>query len=161
MVEFDNRRFRDILGSYATGVAIVTARAPDGSAVAATINSFASVSLAPPLVLWSVQRDVGPYAAFAVTGHFAVHVLHAGQAALAQHFARDVDDKFEGVETHRGVADLPLLTDCAALLQCAVEHRYPGGDHMIVVGRVLTLDHRPAQPLVFHGGRFRTVIDIG
>ncbi len=161
MLKFDKRRFRDTLGSYATGVAIVTARAPDGSAVAATINSFASVSLAPPLVLWSVRRDVGPYAAFAVTGHFAVHVLHAGQAALARHFARDIDDKFDGIETHPGIAGLPLLTDHAALLQCAVEHRYPGGDHLILVGRVLMLDHRPAQPLVFHAGQFRTLADVG
>ncbi len=161
MVEFDSRRFRDILGSYATGVAIVTARAPDGSAIAATINSFAPVSLAPPLVLWSVQRDVGPFAAFAVAGHFAIHVLHAGQTAIARHFARDIDDKFDGQETHRGVANLPLLTDYAALLQCAVEHRYPGGDHLILVGRVLTLDHRPVQPLIFHAGQFRTLADIG
>jgi flavin reductase (DIM6/NTAB) family NADH-FMN oxidoreductase RutF len=157
MDRFDSRRFRDVLSSYATGVTVVTALAADGRAVAATVNSFASVSLVPPLVLWSVQRDVGPFADFAAAGHFAVHVLHAGQADLANHFARDIDDKFREIGTNSGIAGLPLLPEYAALLQCATEHRYPGGDHLILVGRVLALEQRATEPLVFHAGRFRAL----
>ncbi len=157
MDDFDSRRFRDVLGSYATGVTVVTTLAADGRAVAATVNSFAAVSLVPPLVLWSVQRDVGPYAAFAAAGHFAIHVLHAGQAELADHFARDIDDKFARVETRAGIGGLPLLPEYAALLQCATEHRYPGGDHLILVGRVLAVERHRAEPLVFHAGRYRSL----
>lgn len=151
----DARRLRDALGRYATGVAIVTARAGDGCPVGMTVNSFAAVSLAPPLVLWSAQRGVPPYDAFAVAGHYAVHVLHAGQQVLSDRFATLGIDRFAGLESIDGLAGLPLLADYAARFQCAVEHRYDGGDHLILVGRVLSVDERPGEPLVYLAGRYR------
>ncbi|MBB5016231.1 flavin reductase family protein [Rehaibacterium terrae] len=150
----DARRLRDALGRYATGVAIVTARAGDGRPVGMTVNSFAAVSLAPPLVLWSAQRGVPPYDAFAVADHYAVHVLHAGQQALSDRFATPGIDRFAGLAPLDGLAGLPLLADYAARFQCAVEHRYDGGDHLILVGRVLAVDARPGEPLVYHAGRY-------
>ncbi len=144
---------RQALGTFATGVTVVTARTETGRPVAMTVSSFAGVSLDPPLVLWCAQRGIGPFAGFAAAKHFAVHVLHAGQGDEAMHFAQDIDDKFGGVEPEQGVADLPLLPDCAACFQCAVEHRIDGGDHLILMGRVLAVDCRDAEPLVFHGGR--------
>lgn len=151
-----NTEMRNALSAFATGVTVVTARTASGSPVAMTVSSFTGVSLDPPLVLWCAQRDIGPYADFAAAGHFAVHVLHAGQADLAMHFARDIDDKFSELAPERGTADLPLLTDCAARFQCRVEQRLDGGDHLIVLGRVVELDCREVEPLVFHGGRLGT-----
>ena len=148
---------RQALGTFATGVTVVTARAETGEPVAMTVSSFAGVSLDPPLVLWCAQRDIGPFAAFAAAKHFAVHVLHAGQGDLAMHFARDIDDKFTGVKVEKGMADLPLLEDHAACFQCHVERRFEGGDHLILLGRVMEIDCREAaDPLLFHGGRLGT-----
>ncbi len=147
---------RQALGHFATGVTVVTARAETGQAVAMTVSSFAGVSLDPPLVLWCAQRGIGPFSAFAAASHFAVHVLHAGQVETAMHFAQDIEEKFNGVETRQGIAGLPLLADCAACFQCGVERCIEGGDHLILMGRVLAVDCRDAEPLVFHGGRLGT-----
>ena len=145
---------RQALGTFASGVTVITARAETGQPVAMTVSSFAGVSLEPPLVLWCAQRNIGPFAAFSAAEHFAVHVLHDGQGELAMHFARDIDDKFAGVRYGQGLANLPLLADHAACFQCHVEHRIEGGDHLILLGRVLEIDCRnTAEPLLFHGGR--------
>ena len=155
MPDFDARQLRDALSAFATGVAVVTARDPHGNAVAMTVNSFTTVSLEPPLVLWSVHRGIGPFDAFNVASHYAVHVLHAGQEDVARHFAQDMDDKFAGIRFTSGIEGLPLLEDFTARFQCRVEQRLDGGDHVMLLGRVLDLDHRPGEPLVFHAGGFR------
>jgi flavin reductase (DIM6/NTAB) family NADH-FMN oxidoreductase RutF len=152
-MEPGNTEMRQALGAFATGVTVVTARADSGHPVAMTVSSFTGVSLAPPLVLWCAQRGVGPFADFATADHYAVHVLHAGQADLAMHFARDIDDKFGDEVPATGIAELPLLADSAACFQCRVEQRIDGGDHIILLGRVLALDVRDVEPLIFHGGR--------
>ncbi len=148
-----NQCMRAAFGAFATGVTVVTARADDGRPVAMTVSSFAGVSLDPPLILWCAQRDVWPFAVFNTTGHFAVHVLHAGQADLAMHFAREIDDKFADIEHRTGLEGVPILDDYAALFQCRVEQRLDGGDHAILLGRVMELDHKPNDALVFHAGQ--------
>jgi flavin reductase (DIM6/NTAB) family NADH-FMN oxidoreductase RutF len=155
MPDIEVMRLRDALGAFATGVTVVTARACDGSPVAMTVNSFTTVSLDPPLVLWCAHRGVGPFDAFHEASHYAVHVLHAGQEALSNHFAQDIADKFSGLPYLNGIADLPLLEDFTARFQCRVEQRLNGGDHVMLVGRVLELDHRPNEPLIFHAGQYR------
>lgn len=155
MTDMDPRKLREALGAYATGVTVATARAPDGRPVAMTVNSFTTISLEPPLVLWCAQRDIGPFAAFHAAGHYAVHVLHAGQEDIASHFARDIDDKFAGIRFADGIEGLPLLDDFTARFQCRVERRLDGGDHVMLLGRVLTMDYRPAEPLIFHAGAYR------
>ncbi|GIX30615.1 MAG: hypothetical protein KatS3mg124_1087 [Porticoccaceae bacterium] len=151
---FPTRAFRDALGAFATGVTVVTARGPAGEDVGLTANSFNSVSLDPPLVLWSLAKTARSRPAFEQASHFAVHVLAADQDALALRFAQRGADKFAGLELARGPGDLPLLSGCAARFICRTVHRYEGGDHLIFVGEVEHFEHWPRPPLLFHAGRF-------
>ena len=153
---FDCRSFRDALGSFATGIAVVTACAPDGSFVGLTINSFNSVSLAPPLVLWSLDLGSPSLEAFRTASHYAVNILAADQEELSQRFAMRAPDKFGDLEICTGFGGVPLLHGCCAWFECANETQYPGGDHIIFLGRVERFTGDPARaPLVYHGGRYR------
>jgi len=115
---FDPREFRRALGAFTTGVTIVTARALDGTPVGVTANSFNSVSLDPPMVLWSLARSSRSLAAFQSADHWVVHILAADQEALSNRFARSGEDKFSGVAIEAGASAAPLLKDCACRLQC-------------------------------------------
>jgi len=151
----DARAFRDALGQFATGVAIVTACGDDGERVGATVSSFNSVSLNPPLVLWSLDKKALSRAAFESSTHFAVHILTLEQRELAQLFARRGADKFAGLQCREGLGGVPLLGQCAACFECETRHRYEGGDHIIFVGEVLQFERLAGSPLLFHGGAFR------
>lgn len=153
----DSKDFRSALGSFATGVTIVTTVAPDGTDVGMTANSFNSVSMDPPLVLWSIGKNALSQPAFATAGHFAVHILAADQQSLSDRFARRGEDKFAGLDLERGPGDVPLLGGCAARFKCRTAYRYEGGDHDIIVGEVLEFDHFEKHPLVFHRGRYSAV----
>ena len=157
----DTRALRDALGRFATGVCIVTARTAAGDPVGMTVNSFSSVSLEPPLVLFSIARTCFSHADWIVAEHYAVNVLGLGQRELSTRFARALSDKWSRLSFERGIADLPLLPGALARFQCRSEHRYEGGDHMILVGRVLAFDMpRPhGEPLVFFEGRYRELAD--
>jgi 3-hydroxy-9,10-secoandrosta-1,3,5(10)-triene-9,17-dione monooxygenase reductase component len=146
--------FRGALGRFATGVTIVTTRDASGNDVGLTANSFSSVSLDPPLVLWSLSRQSLSLPAFTQAGFFAVHVLASSQDELSERFARRGVDKFAGLPVGRGPGDIPLLADCSARFQCRKTYEYAGGDHVIFVGEVLSFDHSDRPPLVFHGGRY-------
>ena len=149
--------FRAALGMFATGVTIVTARQADGTPVGLTANSFNSVSLAPPLVLWSLARSAGSMPAFARGSHYAVHILGAAQHALAERFARKAVDRFEGLPFREGAGGVPILDGSVAVFECFNRSRYEEGDHVIFVGEVERCGHRAgASPLLFHGGRFYT-----
>lgn len=149
-------RLREAFGAFATGVTIVTARDADGRPVGMTVNSFTAVSLDPPLVLWCVQRGVPPADAFAGARHYAVHVLEAGQRTLSDRFAdpATLARRFDGLAVDDGIAGLPLISGCPTRLPCEVVQRVEAGDHLILVGRVLAIEHRPAPPLLFHGGQY-------
>ena len=151
---FDTRAFRDALGSFATGVTVITTCAPDGSPVGLTANSFNSVSLEPPMVLWSLARASRSLPAFEQANHWAVHVLAADQEAVSNRFARRGEDKFAGLPVERGEGDVPLLRGCAARFECRGAFRYDGGDHVIFVGEVVRFARGPAAPLVFHAGQY-------
>ena len=148
------REFRDALGSFATGVTIATTSDAAGAPVGVTASSFNSVSVDPPLVLWSLAKNSLSREAFAGSGHFAVHVLTARQEALSNRFARSGEDKFAGVDWHAGELGSPVLTEHAALFECRTRHQYDGGDHIIMVGEVVSFDARDEAPLLFHGGRY-------
>ncbi|MCC5984858.1 MAG: flavin reductase family protein [Rhodobacteraceae bacterium] len=149
------RRFRTALGRFATGVTVITTHTECGS-LGITANSFASLSLDPPLVLWSPARASRRFSAFVECSHMAIHVLAAEQGALAEHFARRAATaEVPGVTD--GIGGVPLLPGVLTRLECAVEAVHPGGDHAIVVGRVLRVATRPGRPLVFHDGRFVTL----
>ena len=155
--QIDPREFRDALGQFPTGVTIVTTRNADGLKVGMTASSFNTVSLNPPLVLWSIDKDAASYDDFMATEHFAIHVLAAGQDELSNLFAQKGMDKFDNVECRDGLNQLPILPEFAACFQCRVEHRYPGGDHTILVGRVLDFESHDREPLLFHGGRYKEI----
>ena len=142
---------------FATGVTIVTARTPDGGLVGLTANSFNSVSLQPPLVLWSLGRSAGSMAAFSAGSHYAIHVLAADQQALALQFAGRASERWLDVPHRPGRSGAPLIEGAAATFECFNRSRYDEGDHVIFVGEVEHCTHRTgASPLLFHGGRFYT-----
>lgn len=152
MDSFDPRTFRDALGQFATGVTIVTARSADGTPVGVTANSFNSVSLDPPLVLWSLAKNSRSMEIFQAAAEFAVHILASDQDALSNRFASRTEDKFAGLEI--APDGLPLLEGCTARFRCRTRHAYDGGDHIIFVGEVIGFEHDDKPPLLFHGGDY-------
>jgi flavin reductase (DIM6/NTAB) family NADH-FMN oxidoreductase RutF len=152
---FSPREFRAALGAFATGVTIVTARTPAGELVGFTANSFNSVSLDPPLVLWSLSRQARSMAALSTGSHYAINVLAADQRALAEVFASKGSDRWSGVDYQVGLAGAPLLAGAMATFECFNRSRYDEGDHVIFVGEVERCAHRAdASPLLYHGGKF-------
>jgi len=145
---------RAALGQFATGVAVVTARAGDGRSVGLTINSFASVSLAPPLVLWSLSKRSSSLAVFAAARSVAIHVLAADQEALARRFAVPGIDRFAGLPRGIGPDGVPLLEGGVARFICTPQARHEAGDHVVFIMRVVHWERAPGQGLVFHAGRF-------
>jgi flavin reductase (DIM6/NTAB) family NADH-FMN oxidoreductase RutF len=150
----DPRDFRNALGTYATGVTIITATAPDGKPYGLTCNSFASVSLNPPLVLWSLGMFSQGLSIFQNASHFAVNVLGASQQALASQFAKSSGDKFSGVDWTPGLGSAPVLKDSIANFQCRAANRYYGGDHIIFLGAVEAYAYNGREPLLFARGGF-------
>lgn len=148
------RAFREALGSFATGVTIATTVDDRGEPVGVTASSFNSVSLDPPLVLWSLAKNSLSRPAFANSGHFAVHVLTATQQELSNRFSRSGEDKFTGVEWNAGELGSPVLAEYAARFECRTRHQYEGGDHIIMVGEVIDFEARDETPLLFLGGRY-------
>jgi len=151
---FDARNFRRALGSFATGVTIITTRSADDTPVGLTVSSFNSVSLEPPLVLWSLANTSRSLEAFRKADHWAVHVLATHQEALSGRFARAGEDKFAGIVLDQGVGRVPLLPDCTARFQCRNAFQYEGGDHVIFVGEVERCGAEAKAALLFHNGRF-------
>jgi flavin reductase (DIM6/NTAB) family NADH-FMN oxidoreductase RutF len=158
---FSTHDFRAALGMFATGVTIVTARGADGAPVGLTANSFNSVSLEPPLVLWSLARSAGSMPAFERGSHYAINILAAEQHALAERFASKAIDRFADLVFREGAGGAPLLDGAAAVFECFNRSRYEEGDHVIFVGEVERCSSRPgAQPLIFHGGRYFTELPL-
>ncbi len=151
---FDTRAFRKVLGRYPTGVTVVATRDAQGVPVGLTCNSFASVSLSPPLVLWSLALHASCLPVFLQAACFSVNFLGAEQAALSRHFSAAGIDRFSGVEYRSGEEGVPLLAGCAAVLECRNEIRHYTGDHVIFIGRVLRYTDAAFKPLVFAEGRY-------
>ena len=150
----DSKQFRKALGSFTTGVTVVTTRGVEGEDVGLTANSFNSVSLDPPMVLWSLDRKSSNAAAFMAAEHFAVHILASDQEHVSNQFAKRGIDRFAGLAVERGHGDVPLLAGCSARFECRTSYRHDGGDHVIFVGEVLAFDSFGRAPLVFHGGNY-------
>ncbi len=146
---------------FATGVTIVTALDAEGRPVGLTANSFNSVSIAPPLVLWSLSLQAGSMPAFEQGSHYAVHILAAEQHALAERFASKDLDRFNGVAFASGTHGVPILDGAAAVFECFNRSRYEEGDHVIFVGEVERCTRQAgAHPLIFHGGRYFTELPL-
>ncbi len=154
--KFSQRTLRDAFGEFATGVTVVTAVRPDGEPVGITANSFSSVSLEPPLLLWCLASGSSSVPAFTEGALFAVHVISHDQRDLAVHFARRGADKFEVDQHWRSKPHPPHIDGALCRFDCRVHALHPGGDHLIVVGEVMGIVRHPGKPLAFHGGHFGT-----
>lgn len=154
----DPNAMRRVCGAYATGVAIVSARCEDGRLCGLTVNSFTSVSLDPPLILWSLSGSSPNLAHFDREGPFAISILAEDQNELALRFARPIRDKFAEVDHRFGVFGAPIIADSVAYLECGASRKVEAGDHVIFVWRVLAAGEAQSRaPLAFHGGSFRSI----
>lgn len=151
---FDLRDFRGALGQFATGVTVVTTLGVDGRKVGMTANSFTSVSMEPPLVLWCPSKRAPSLADFEESTHFAINILASDQHVLSRQFATPSADKFAGAETSEGIAGIPLLDGAVATFQCRTVSRHDAGDHVIYVGEVEKYENAGGDPLVFHAGKY-------
>lgn len=152
----DTRHLRNALGRYATGVAVITTRAPSGKLEGLTANSFAAVSLEPPLILWSLRQQAPSIKSFIDAGAFVVNVLAGEQSHLSDHFTKSRADKFDGIHFSTGFAGCPVLQDPLAVFECRTESTANGGDHIIFIGRVQRVSYREGSPLIFSGGNYGT-----
>jgi flavin reductase (DIM6/NTAB) family NADH-FMN oxidoreductase RutF len=153
----DSWDFRQAVGAFTTGVTVVTTIDEDGGRHGLTANSFTSVSLEPPLVLFCLSERAPSLDGFAASKHFAINVLASDQEDIARRFARPAPDKFAGLAWRTGIFGAPLLDRCIAHIECKLEHVVPGGDHVIVIGRVHRVRAYDGEPLVFHRSRFGTM----
>jgi len=154
---FDQRDLRHAFGMFPTGVTIVTTRTPEGLPIGLTCNSFSSVSLTPPLVLWSLSLYSPNLQAFLQAPHFAVNILACDQAELSRRFAARSIDRFAGVSWSDGEAGVPLIAGAAAHIECRNETRHYSGDHVILIGQVVKYVYRDVEPLVFARGLYRSL----
>jgi flavin reductase (DIM6/NTAB) family NADH-FMN oxidoreductase RutF len=154
--QHDARDFRHALGSFPTGVCLITTLGPDGTRVGLTANSFSSVSLDPPMVLWSLARTANCAPVFRDAEYFAINVLAAQDAALSTHFAKPGTEKFAAFADRfaEGVGGVPVLRAAVATFECHSRHRYYGGDHIVLIGVVERYAHSERTPLVFSRGRY-------
>lgn len=150
-----SRRFRNSLGMFATGITVVTTRTPAGVPIGLTVNSFNSVSLDPPLIVWSLSNDLPSRSVFEGCEYYAINVLAEDQAELSQRFASRLDDKFAGLDFETGVGGIPLLKGCCARFECRNTVRHEGGDHLVFISEVLSFDREDRQPLLYFAGGYR------
>lgn len=153
---FTERHFRDVLAQFATGVTVICTRTGDGRFVGFTANSFNSVSLDPPLVVWSLADTGSNLAAFQSAQRYAVNVLAHDQVELARRFSRPHADRFAGVPCRIGAAGAPLIEGCVAWFECRHHAVHRAGDHVLFIGEVETCERRKGLGLVFHHGRYAT-----
>ncbi|WGS55270.1 flavin reductase (plasmid) [Paraburkholderia sp. D15] len=151
---FEQRQLRDVLGTFVTGVTVVTTLDEHGVAHGVTANSFSSVSLDPPLVLWSQALTSKSYPAFRDSNHFAVNILAHDQIAISNHFARSSEDKFNGIVHDSGIGGVPVLDGAAGHLECVKVAAYPSGDHVVYIGRVERIGHSGRRGLAFGSGKY-------
>lgn len=150
----DLRSYRQALGSFATGITVVTTLRDNGEPVGLTANSFTSVSLEPPLVLWSLARKSPSLGVFEACRHYAINVLSSHQAEHSVRFATPRPDKFAGLDWHPSAEGVPLLEGVTVHLVCENHQRIEAGDHIIFLARVLRYDMRPSDPLIYCRGNY-------
>ncbi|WP_342023655.1 flavin reductase family protein [Arthrobacter citreus] len=153
----DSRDLRSALGTFATGVAVITTLAADGSPVGVTANSFASVSLDPPMILWMPGRHLRSLGHFETAKRFAVNVLAKEQSDISRRFASG-EDKFNGLATATGLGGIPLIEGALAVFETTTAGLHEAGDHYIMLGEVERYSYRCGEPLVFHGGAYCNVV---
>ena len=152
--ELDIKILRNCFGKFATGITVITALAPDGTKIGLTVNSFSSLSLEPPLVLWSLDKKSKSLSAFIAATHFAINVLASDQMDISNNFARTSEDKFNNIKLSESKYDLPLLSGTVAHLECKNISTYEGGDHLIFIGEVEHFKTSNKKPLLYTNGQY-------
>lgn len=153
--EFDKKAFRNALGQFPTGVTVITTKDEDGHPIGVTASSFNSVSMEPPLVLWSVAKKAYSAKIFEAAEFFIINVLAESQVAISNTCARQGADKFANIDYSEGLGGCPKLADTAAYFECKTWKLYEGGDHIIVVGEVINYENNSSnKPLVFARGSY-------
>jgi flavin reductase (DIM6/NTAB) family NADH-FMN oxidoreductase RutF len=155
---FDLRDLRSALGQYATGVAVITARGTDGRRVGMTANSFTSVSMDPPLVLWCPGKNAPSLPTFTEATHFAVNVLGAGHEHISRQFSTPAVDKFFEIDLIDGKGGTPILPEAIASFECRTVRCVEVGDHIVIIGEIEHFEATKGDPLVFHAGSFHAVL---
>ena len=155
----DPRELRNAFGTFATGITVITTKGRDGNDYGLTANSFSSVSLDPPLLLWCLGKQTDCYDAFQNAEYYAVHILADTQQDLSNTFASKGADKFAGLNVERGPGDIPMLSGAVTRFVCKSAHQYPGGDHIIHVGEVMAVSSAEGKPLLFHKGKYETLAE--
>jgi flavin reductase (DIM6/NTAB) family NADH-FMN oxidoreductase RutF len=158
--DIDPLDLRRAFGRFGTGVTVITTCAADGTRAGVTANSFNTVSLNPPIVLWSLAATSPSLAMFRATGHFAVNVLTLEQIELSRQFSRSATDKFAGVAFTDGLHGAPILAGCAATIECTVVNEHVVGDHVLFLGQVKRYAHENAAPLLFFNGKYIQGLDL-
>jgi len=153
---FTERHFRDALAQFATGVTVICTPGAGGRYAGFTANSFNSVSLDPPLIVWSLAESSATLAEFRHADHYSVNVLAHDQVELARRFSRPHADRFAGVAYRLGAGGVPLIDGCIAWFECRHHARHRTGDHMLFIGEVMHCERRKGVGLVFHHGRYAT-----
>lgn len=156
----DTGELRNTLGCFATGVAVITTVSEGYPPLGITINSFASVSLDPPLVLWSLDRESTTYAAFEAATHYTVNILTESQQALSNQFTKTEERQMKGLAYQTGKNGCPILPDVLAFIECEIEQRLEGGDHVILLGRVMRFERHEGYPLLFAQGQYAQVAKV-
>jgi len=151
---FDNTLLRQTLGCFPTGVVVAATCGDHNAPVGLTINSFSSVSLDPPLILWSIALNAPSIGAFRKHKGFTINILSEEQKSVCMQFAQPATDKFRGIDWHPGYEGAPIINNALAVLQCETYRRYEGGDHEIYLGKVIKINFTEQKPLVFHRGQF-------
>lgn len=160
-ITIDPLDLRRAFGRFGTGVTVITTRAPDGTRLGVTANSFNTVSLEPPIVLWSLSDQSPSLAGFRAAGRFVVNVLTLDQIELSQRFSRPAADKFAGVAFSDSLGGMPVLEGCAATIECAVVNHQVVGDHVLFLGQVERYAYEHASPLLFCNGEYLQGIGLG
>jgi flavin reductase (DIM6/NTAB) family NADH-FMN oxidoreductase RutF len=150
----DPHDLRRAFGRFGTGVTVITTCAPDGSRLGVTANSFNTVSLEPPIVLWSLSDKSPSLSSFLAAGRFVVNVLSLDQLELSRRFSRPAADKFAGIDCSEGLAGMPVLKGCAATIECSILNHHVVGDHVLFLGQVERYAHEQAAPLLFCNGQY-------
>jgi flavin reductase (DIM6/NTAB) family NADH-FMN oxidoreductase RutF len=156
----DKDLLRRAMGRFVTGVTVITTCGPDGKLEGVTANSFSTVSLDPPLVLWSLGRNAASFAGFHAASHFAVNVLGREQVDLSRHFSTPQPDKLAGIAHQIGAGGCPVLAHTIAHFECSRASVIEGGDHSIFIGRVVRASFQDGEPLVFSGGRYQRTVAL-
>jgi flavin reductase (DIM6/NTAB) family NADH-FMN oxidoreductase RutF len=155
-MSFDGRELRDALGRFATGVCVITTVTEGGQALGLTANSFASVSLDPPLVLWSLQNNSDVYDIYANARHFSINVLEKEHRELSNQYAKKGDHKMSPAHFHTGKYHTPVIHNALVTFECELAATHEAGDHLIIIGQVKDMHTRPdGDPLVFYSGGYR------